>query len=353
MKEPVHPILLTLLFALCIALPLAAQLEGDSVIIGISIATVFDANQRMMPADTVVAPNAPSRITRKIRQSTDGSLLFAAYSDIVTYDGTSFSRIAKTQGLESFDAFDVLESVEGSFWIASTHFGVYEYDGAAYTHFSTMEGLVHDRTMCLYEDHQGTIWIGTEGGISCYDGARFRNLTTADGLTNHNINTIVADQHGAVWVGTRGALCIYDPTASEQDEIHFTEYVDATGQSFTNIWSIVEDDQGQIWLSGEGGVWRITATTSTKIVDYSTTGMHLDTKGNLWFTHRTNGPHPAGLSYFSASSLLKEQPILTQVLEGNGMFFGLGEDQYGHIWVGTLSGVFRYDGTSVTYFVEE
>ncbi|MEN7547027.1 hypothetical protein AAG747_03865 [Rapidithrix thailandica] len=76
--------------------------------------------------DTVFTPNAPYRISRKIRRLRDGHLLITALSDVMHYDGKSLSKISKPEGLESFDA---LEDSKGNIWIASTHYGVFRYDG--------------------------------------------------------------------------------------------------------------------------------------------------------------------------------------------------------------------------------
>ena len=39
--------------------------------------------------DTIWTTNAPSRITRQIRKDKEGKLLFAAYEDIIRYDGNA------------------------------------------------------------------------------------------------------------------------------------------------------------------------------------------------------------------------------------------------------------------------
>jgi hypothetical protein len=86
--------------------------------------------------------------------------LFAAYEDIIRYDGVSFTRFTKKEELDSYDAFDVWEDKNGSIWIVSTHFGVFQYPesaelkigGKVFNHFTTKNGLSHDRSMCIYED---------------------------------------------------------------------------------------------------------------------------------------------------------------------------------------------------------
>lgn len=318
-----------------------------------SISIITDFN-------TIYNPNAPKRITRKIRQDKEGNLLIAAFEDIIRHDGNSFTNFTKEEGLDSCDAFDVLEDRKGNIWIASTHFGVFHYAPSiknktgrkAFTQFTTKDGLAHNRTMCLYEDRAGNIWIGTQGGASCFypsaslkAGSKpFRNFTTKDGLTHNDINTIMEDRTGKIWFGTRGTACVYDPSTST-----FTEIKNDEGKPFENVWSIIEDKRGYIWLNG-GGLWRYDPIRDsfTHITDMVGICIYEDKKGNIWFN---TGLFESGLSRFDEKSLLSEKPIATQVFKGLiGMYWGISEDKEGNIWVGGGDGVWRYDGKTVTYY---
>ena len=118
--------------------------------------------------DTIFKPNAPKRITRNIKLDNKGNLLIAAYDDIVLYNGNSFTKLKKPEGLESWYAFDVLEDSQENIWIASDQSGAFRIDSktGAVTNFTTKDGLGHSRNMCVYEDKAGNIWIGGQGGLS-------------------------------------------------------------------------------------------------------------------------------------------------------------------------------------------
>ena len=51
------------------------------------------------------------------------------------YDGVSFMNFPKEEGLDSYDAFDVLEDKKGNIWVGSLN-GVYRYDGNTLTYFN-------------------------------------------------------------------------------------------------------------------------------------------------------------------------------------------------------------------------
>jgi ligand-binding sensor domain-containing protein len=58
-------------------------------------------------------------------------------------------------------------------------------------------------------DRQGTLWIGTDAGVSRFDGTRFRNFTTLDGLFHDAVYAVAIDRTGAKWFGTYGGVSRY------------------------------------------------------------------------------------------------------------------------------------------------
>ncbi|MDF1697631.1 MAG: two-component regulator propeller domain-containing protein [Saprospiraceae bacterium] len=168
--------------------------------------------------DTVITQFAPYRITRKVKQDDKGNLLIASYVDIVRYDGTSFSHLAKTEGLDSWHAFDVLEDRKGNIWVASSHSGAFYIESVSggIRNFTNIVGLAGMRNMCIFEDKDGNIWIGGSSGISRYDGNSFKNYTLTSQEDNNNVSCIMQVQTGEIWVGTRGKTFVYDGKKSKK-----------------------------------------------------------------------------------------------------------------------------------------
>jgi ligand-binding sensor domain-containing protein len=290
--------------------------------------------------DTIFTTNAPSRITRKIRKDKDGNLLIAAWDEVILYDGESFSNIPKMEGFESFEAFDALQDSKGNIWIASRQHGLFRYDGKNFMHFTTENGLANNSTMDIHEDKAGNIWIATMGGASYYDGKSFRNFTTKEGLTHDDVSTIMEDNTGKIWLGTRGTVNVYDPLTST-----FTEITNNIDRPFTNVWSIIEDEEYNIWIGGEEGLWRYNDGSFTNFTTERVNSVYEDTKGNIW----TTSPQGA-LNRYDKKGLQGENPSPTTIFQSNSMFFRVTEDIEGNMWVGTLKGIFRYDGSSIHYF---
>ncbi|MDQ3189976.1 MAG: hypothetical protein M3Q58_00115 [Bacteroidota bacterium] len=70
-------------------------------------------------------------------------------------------------------------------------------------HFSIDEGLPQASVYCVYQDLQGYIWFGTQGGVAKFDGLEFENFTQKDGLAENHITSIFQDSLGDFWFGHR------------------------------------------------------------------------------------------------------------------------------------------------------
>jgi ligand-binding sensor domain-containing protein len=312
-------------------------------------------------AKETVTSYGPNTMVRNVKQDRNGNILIAASSaGVFRYDGKSFTNLTSKVGSRRF--WDVLEDRRGNIWFASTDSGVYYYNGKSFQHFTTREGLANNRVMSIYEDRAGIIWFGTGGGVSRYDGRSFRNFTTKEGHWNNDITTIMEDKTGKLWIGTRGEAFVYDgkifTTLTHEDK------------PFYNVWSIIEDKKGNIWLGGsilkdrkgdtlfaEYGLWRYDGNTITKVSQRGASAIIEDKKGNMWTTGMLNPPNGKVwvLSRYDQKSLYNKKPTVTEIMsiKGLGMLCGILEANDGSIWFGALgprSGVYRYDGKTITDF---
>src|SRR5262249_57010085 len=68
------------------------------------------------------------------------------------------------------------------------------------------DGLSTGSVISLFEDHSGTLWIITTGGLNTYKDGKFIAYTTRDGLASDSIETLVEDQQGSIWIGSSDGL---------------------------------------------------------------------------------------------------------------------------------------------------
>ncbi len=318
---------------------------------------VSKENTQSQTKDTVTS-QVPYSMVRNIKQDRKGNILIASYKGVFRYDGKSFTNITSKISKPSF--WDVLEDRKGNLWLATRDSGVYYYNGkslptgqAGFQHFTTREGLANNFVCNIYEDKAGNIWFATGGGASRYDGKSFRNFTTKEGLSSNDLTTIMEDKTGKLWFGTRSEPCFYDGKT-------FTVFRNKDGKAFNNVWSIIEDKKGNIWLGDDDGLWRYDGSTFTKVSQRGASAIIIDKKGNIWTTGSVNPPGGMvwALSRYDQKSLYNKMPAVTEIMSitGTGALCGILEANDGSIWVGALgpeSGVYRYDGKTITNFMSK
>lgn len=120
---------------------------------------------------------------------------------------------------------------------------------------------------------QPVLWIASFGeGLIRYDPATGEAFQfTHDpldprSLSNNFVINVLADHNGCVWVGTNGGgLCCLDPAT-----FTFTRYSEAQGLPSSVFYGILEDNDGYIWLSSNRGLSRLDPRTR-QIKNFDTT----------------------------------------------------------------------------------
>jgi ligand-binding sensor domain-containing protein len=120
---------------------------------------------------------------------------------------------------DSITAFLVIHTQKH--WIG-TGFGLYEHDSTEtkrnWNVYTTYEGLVHNTVLSLVQGIDGSLWIGTRGGVSRFKEGQFDNYTVSDRLAADQVNDIAVDTDGSVWFATQGGVTHYtEETAVEAE----------------------------------------------------------------------------------------------------------------------------------------
>jgi len=75
------------------------------------------------------------------------------------------------------------------------------FDGSRFRSYSERDGLAGGFVDAVFVDDGGTIWIGTERGLSRFEGQKFVTWTIANGLPGERVLWILADSVGRLWLG--------------------------------------------------------------------------------------------------------------------------------------------------------
>lgn len=151
----------------------------------------------------------------------------------------------------------LLADQSGRLWVATWGGGLHRFDQTtgAFTsyllHPDMERGQLNNyaRTRSLYEDHQGTLWIGSDKGFGWFDEeAEVIVPALDDGFTVG----FLEDRAGRFWVIAPGLGLL----RFERETGNITYFNAESGLPSNVVLNIMEDDAGFLWLSANGGLSR-------------------------------------------------------------------------------------------------
>ena len=206
----------------------------------------------------------------------------------------------------------ITEDSDGNIWIGSNSRILIKYDPAR-QHFSRAAirstdpaGMPYDNVLCIYEDTDRSLWIGTERGTVNYrpETGMFSPLFQSDKVIyqEDKSRAILRDSKLNLWIGTDGGLRLYNPNL---ELIRIYASNNPRYPIVNNyVTSIFEDRNEVLWIGTKGGLMR--------------------------FNRRDEQFLPVKLS-----CLGPEEPIL-----------GICEDKKGSLWLSTNRRMLRFDPES-------
>ncbi len=190
----------------------------------------------------------------------------------------------------------------------------------------------------LFEDRQGTLWIGTRSqGLYAVINGQIRPVPTS----GEAIASICEDTEGSLWVAINGGglnrlrireFRIYDRSAGLGDNFSFT---------------ISEDAEGVMWFGNrDGGVARLrdgkidTLTSWPRLPHVSVTSVLPDGRGRIWVT-TGNGVYkinPAAGDRMEHIAAIPSKPAISvaYVAANGDYWFGVNPDRVGRFRDGLL-----------------
>src|SRR6185369_14419336 len=122
----------------------------------------------------------------------------------------------------------------------------------SFNHITQEQGLRNGNVRCVVRDYQGFVWIGTEDGLHRYDGysmkvyRKVENDSTS--MSSNFILCLFEDSNKNLWIGTLdGSLCLYN--RKKDNFIRFQRKLSKNNQRIDEaIRVIYEDDHKQLFI---------------------------------------------------------------------------------------------------------
>ncbi|WAC13485.1 hybrid sensor histidine kinase/response regulator transcription factor [Dyadobacter pollutisoli] len=213
-----------------------------------------------------------------------------------------------------------------------------------FTSLTSMDGLSSNTVHAILKDRYGLLWFGTDDGLNKYDGTDFtvyrHDQADPASLRSNDISALHEDRLGQIWVGTvQGSLHLYDRHADRFIPINANEIVSA----------ITSDHKGEIWVATNLGLLTVNPVThkvtrfnerpgiAAQITNGQILSLFQDSGKQMWigtetglyrFDFRTNRFLP--VSYEHGLDGASSSPVKA-----------ITADKLGNIWIGTFNGLYK------------
>ena len=124
--------------------------------------------------------------------------------------GASYSAVLydQTNGLPTSEANAIVRTEEGFIWIGS-YSGLIRYDGRSFVRYDSSSGIANVR--CMFVDSQNRLWVGTnDSGAGVMIHGEFHMFDKHSGLSSLAVHSITEAEDGTVYLGTTGGLAAVD-----------------------------------------------------------------------------------------------------------------------------------------------
>ena len=317
---------------------------GDDGKLGASVASLYEDVDGSLWVGSATGlwrwtPGAPARYLatpiqthQSLTQGDRGRGVLVAVDGIRQVAGTEVVDYPLRGVPSPLTATSVLRDRNGGLWIGTAAHGlVHSYEGKT-SLFTHEDGLSSDEVLALFEDREGTIWVGTSEGIDRFREWPVTPLSVKQGLSNSNATSVLAARDGSIWIGTADGL-------NRWKDGRTTIYRRRTdpGLPDDSIQSLFEDERGRIWVSGSRGLAAFENGKFTAVPAVPggfTHAITSDNRGGLWLSLWLTS-NDYGLAHLVDGEIIEHAPW--QKL-GGGPGTGLVPDPDGGVWTGLLSG---------------
>lgn len=157
--------------------------------------------------------------------------------------------------------------------------------------YSLAEGVAQSQVFALMEDHQGYLWLGTQGGgVNRWDGINFQRFSVSEGLGNGKVSCIFQDRQHRIWIGTQGGITQFDGRS------FLSMNFPASSAIALDITQLPNDD---IFVGATDGLWTIRNDSLVKMQEITSSIHALAITGDsLWIGSTT------GLKLWNHDSLV-------------------------------------------------
>jgi len=282
----------------------------------------------------------PSNFIRFLKQDKKGRFLVGAHLRIGTLRGDAYEDLALPWTDIKGVVRDYLLDQTGTQWIC-TEAGLWKISNGIVTDMCRLPGIPRTTFTCVIADADGTIWAGSHKGLLRIGPDDCVSLIgKLEGLENPVVLCLQRNDQGGMWIGTDGGLFRF-----AKDRIEKAPYPQHFGAS--SIAHLIEDREGNLWVGSSTGLFRLTNNIFTSIGSeqgldqLSLLSVAEAADSNLWI-----GSTGGGIFHYDRTSH-QARRVFAMPNTALENIYALATDSGSQLWIGTNSGLFRWDGSNL------
>lgn len=237
-------------------------------------------------------------------------------------------RATSADGLNNSATLCAYQDDEGNIWLGSNGGGVARVHPRSVLSFGENEGLVQPVVNAMVETAPGRMLVATHGGgLVPFDGHQFGPALVSQpegGLDDHCwVHSVTLDHKGALWVGT------YGKGLFRRQDNQWSQWT-AADLGNGNVFAVHVDAADRVWVGTDRGIVRYEAghfqpTLDTGITDAGFFEIVEDRHGKLWAASYRAGLWSLEAGKFQLCTTLGGRPVS----EVNFLFIGAD----GNLWM--------------------
>jgi diguanylate cyclase (GGDEF)-like protein len=319
----------------------------------------------------------------------DGRILLPTPDGLMIQEKNGWRKIDRAAGLRG-DVFTAFEDRQHSLWLGMAGRGLVQWRGyREWESYSTASGLLSEGVNEILPQANGTVWLGTVGGLMRGERQPFGlRWTPVAGLTGFPIRSVRAAPNGDVWVSTetRGVARLEAKSgrlqwfADKQGLLNkmvyvlrfdregrlwagseaglfvarppYARFVRASEVGSSCVWTIAVGSDGTVWAGGVDGLfsladghWR-NFQRQAGLSNQEVLSLGVGANGTMWVGYRFGG----GIDRvrLAAAGLVVEKGVQRPGTDGLVTFLDF--DASGRMWAGTEHGVDVWDSARWSHY---
>jgi len=315
---------------------------------GANIISFIDGKPKVLKLESVAS--IPSNLFSCIAEDDNGRIWLGtldAGAFLLNKKNNKFTvtPFGEQKGISDSRIWDIYCDVDNQVWFGTNDNGLYYLKDNTLLNISTRNGLPGNLVLSINRDKNRNLWIGSMNGLSLFQGFHLVHFTLDDGLPGKQVLALKANTDNTLWVGGDGKGLA--KVSVRNNKLTSSFFGTSSGFTSTQVTSVDVDNQGRLIVGTRGDGIAIKQAYNFKyLTNYD--GLADDNINCVYWNRLGSIYAGTDVGY----NEIKSDKIYT-INEENGLIHPevqtVISDLNGNIWMGTLGGLASFHPLTWNY----